>query len=103
MTNRDRSEQKLTKREVDGARPGKYRYTVWDTEVRGFGVRVEPSGRKTFIARSTAWGVDVLAFSARQQSVDTARFLLRDQASLQTPRPSNAQLLWQTAKTLWER
>ena len=32
------------------------RYTVWDTEVRGFGVRVEPSGRKTFIARYRVGG-----------------------------------------------
>ena len=55
VTNRDRV-QKLTKREVVGARPAKYRYTVWDTEVRGFGVRVEPSGRKTFIARYRVGG-----------------------------------------------
>ena len=55
MTNRDRV-QKLTKREVDGARPAKYRYTVWDTEVRGYGVPVEPSGRKTFIARYRVGG-----------------------------------------------
>ena len=48
--------RKLTKREVDGARPAQCRYIVWDTELRGFGLRVEPSGRKTFIARYRAGG-----------------------------------------------
>jgi hypothetical protein len=47
---------KLTKRGVDGARPAIFRYVVWDTEIRGFGLRVEPSGRKTFIARYRVGG-----------------------------------------------
>jgi integrase len=55
MTNKDRV-RKLTKRVVDGAQAGQYRYIVWDIEVRGFGLRVEPSGRKTFIARYRAGG-----------------------------------------------
>jgi len=55
VTNQDRVE-KLTKRSVDGARPKKYRYVVWDAEVRGFGLRIEPSGRKTFIARYRVGG-----------------------------------------------
>ena len=55
MTNKDRV-QKLTKRVVDGAQPGQCRYIVWDLEVRGLGLRVEPSGRKTFIARYRAGG-----------------------------------------------
>jgi integrase len=48
--------QKLTKRAVDRARPAKSRYIVWDTELRGLGLRVEPSGLKTFIARYRAGG-----------------------------------------------
>jgi integrase len=55
VTNKDRV-QKLTKRVVDGAQPGQYRYIVWDLEIRGLGLRVEPSGRKTFIARYRAGG-----------------------------------------------
>jgi Arm DNA-binding domain len=43
--------QKLTKREVDRARSAQCRYIVWDPELRGFGLRVEPSGLKTFVVR----------------------------------------------------
>jgi integrase len=55
MTGRNKV-RKLTKREIDGTQPEERRYTVWDTELRGFGLRVEPSGRKTFIARYRAGG-----------------------------------------------
>jgi integrase len=55
VTNRDRM-RKLTKREVDGALPAPCRYIIWDTEIRSFGLRVEPSGRKTFIARYRVGG-----------------------------------------------
>jgi integrase len=48
--------QKLTKRTVDAAKPGSQRYIVWDSELSGFGLRVEPTGRKTFIARYRAGG-----------------------------------------------
>jgi Arm DNA-binding domain len=55
VTNQDQV-QKLTKRSVDAAGPKKHRYIVWDVEVRGFGLRVEPSGRKAFIARYRVGG-----------------------------------------------
>ena len=48
--------QKLTKRVVDVAKPRSCRYTIWDSELVGFGLRVEPTGRKTFIARYRAGG-----------------------------------------------
>lgn len=41
---------KLTKRLVDALeRNGNRDVFMWDSEVRGFGVRVKPSGMKTFI------------------------------------------------------
>jgi integrase len=42
---------KITKRNVDALLPSQARYTVWDTDVAGFGVRVAPTGRKTYVLR----------------------------------------------------
>ncbi len=39
---------KLTKRTVDSLKPGEADYFVWDAEIIGFGVRVMPSGAKTY-------------------------------------------------------
>lgn len=41
--------QKLTKRAVDAALPGAVRYVVFDTEIHGFGLRVSPTGEKSWI------------------------------------------------------
>jgi integrase len=46
---------KLTKRTVDAAAPGSSRYMLWDDELRGFGLRVEPSGSKSYFVRYR-WG-----------------------------------------------
>ena len=41
---------KLTKRIVDALQHDRGRDVfVWDTEVRGFGIRAKPSGTKTFL------------------------------------------------------
>ncbi len=42
---------KLTKRVVESIKPGNREIIVWDTEIRGFGVRVQPSGRRTYILK----------------------------------------------------
>ncbi len=47
---------KITKRTVDQAAPEARRFVVWDTELPGFGLRVEPSGTKSFIIRYRAEG-----------------------------------------------
>jgi len=51
-----RGPQRLTKRLVDAAKPQSARYIIWDSGLPGFGLRVEPTGRKTFIARYRAGG-----------------------------------------------
>lgn len=41
---------KLTKRTVDNFKPGADAF-LWDSEVRGFGVRAKPSGEKSFVLK----------------------------------------------------
>ncbi len=40
---------RLTKRAVDGLIPGKTDVFVWDSELKGFGVKVTPAGRRTYV------------------------------------------------------
>lgn len=40
---------RITKRTLDAAEPGERDYFVWDTSFAGFGFRVSPKGRKTFV------------------------------------------------------
>lgn len=47
---------KLTKRSIDQVEPQAKRLVVWDTELAGFGLRVEPSGAKAYIVRYRAGG-----------------------------------------------
>lgn len=42
---------KLTKRSVEGLDLQEKEYLVWDPEISGFGVRVYPSGRKTYLVQ----------------------------------------------------
>lgn len=47
---------RISKRTVDAAEPSEARYILWDSELKGFGLRVEPSGSKTFIFRYRVGG-----------------------------------------------
>jgi Arm DNA-binding domain len=47
---------RLTKRSVDAAVSLPTRYELWDSELAGFGLRVEASGKKTFIVRYRVGG-----------------------------------------------
>lgn len=57
---------KITKRVVDSLAPEDARYTVWDTQLKGFGVRVATSDIKTYVVRyRTTGGADRLLQIAR--------------------------------------
>lgn len=47
---------KITKRSVDAATPGEQEFFIWDEELKGFGLRVYPSGRKMYLAQFRAGG-----------------------------------------------
>ncbi len=47
---------RLTKRVIDAAKVTGVRHDLWDTELSGFGLRIEASGTKTFIVRYRAGG-----------------------------------------------
>jgi Arm DNA-binding domain len=49
-------ELKITKRNIDQLEPAGRRLIVWDTEIAGFGLRVAPTGVKTFVVRYRADG-----------------------------------------------
>jgi integrase len=42
---------KLTKRIVESTKPSEKEVFLWDQEIRGFGVRIKPSGVKTYIVQ----------------------------------------------------
>ncbi len=67
---------RLTKRVVDAARPGEKDLFVWDDELRGFGLRVRPSGRKFYVAQRKRDGRTVrvmLGEHGRDLTCDQAR------------------------------
>ena len=69
---------KLTKRTVDALKPGAERYTAWDTEIAGFGVRVAPSGKKTYVLKYRVGGGR--AARVRWGSIGTHGAITPDQA-----------------------
>jgi integrase len=42
-------QKKITKRFVDGLKAGPTEYAVWDTQLSGFGIRVRPTGAKSYV------------------------------------------------------
>lgn len=61
MTRNDETEAtervaRISKRTVDAAEPTSSRFVLWDAELKGFGLRVTPSGVKTYIVRYRVGG-----------------------------------------------
>lgn len=56
MTTKDAAQQRLTRRTVEAAGKAADRYTLWDSDLKGFGLRVEPSGTKTYVVRYRVGG-----------------------------------------------
>ena len=50
-SNGDGALSKLTKRAIDATKPGAREAFLWDDELRGFGLRVKPSGVKTYVVQ----------------------------------------------------
>ncbi len=42
---------RLTKRAVDAAKPREREYVLWDTDIKGFGLKVLPSGKKSYLLK----------------------------------------------------
>ncbi len=40
---------KITKRQIDSIQPGAKDLFLWDTDIRGFGLKVTPAGTKTYL------------------------------------------------------
>jgi Arm domain-containing DNA-binding protein/integrase-like protein len=47
---------KITKRMVDAVRPGAHDLFVWDTEIKGFGLKVTPAGNRVYVLQYRAGG-----------------------------------------------
>ena len=54
------SAPRITKRTVDGLRAGTSEYFHWDSDLSGFGVRVRPTGAKSYVLKYRA-GIALLA------------------------------------------
>src|SRR6516162_9035787 len=74
---------KLTKRTVDALSSEGREYFVWDDEIPGFGVRVLPSGRKSYVVQYKVGG---RGGETRRKSLGLHGVLTADQARLEAKR-----------------
>ncbi len=58
MKNRARTHRpvRLTKRSVDAAKPEDKEYILWDVDISGFGLKVMPSGHKSYVLKYRVGG-----------------------------------------------
>ncbi|WP_108462238.1 tyrosine-type recombinase/integrase [Devosia naphthalenivorans] len=77
--------QKITKRVVDAAEPRDSRYIVFDSLITGFGLRVMPTGAKSFIYEYRP-GEGGRALAKRRYTIGKATDLTADQARKEAER-----------------
>jgi len=82
---------RLGKSAVDKAELAADRYTVWDDKLAGFGVRISPTGAKTYVARYRAGGGR--AGQLRQMTLGRHGQLTADQARTAADRVISAATL----------
>jgi integrase len=70
---------KITKTVVDAALPQDREFTVWDSELKGFGVRVRPSGARSYVVVYRPAGEGRRA-AVRRVTIDAAGKITPDQA-----------------------
>jgi hypothetical protein len=76
--------QRITKRMVDGLEPREAEYTTWDRDLTGFGVRVRPTGAKSYIVAYRAGRGRSAPY--RRQTIGAANKLSPDQARQEAER-----------------
>ncbi len=67
--------QRITKRVVDGLEVQATEYSVWDGKLSGFGVRVRPSGAKSYVVvyrAGSGRGAPVRRYTIRQRRQNNA-------------------------------
>ncbi|PHZ86754.1 site-specific integrase [Paremcibacter congregatus] len=69
---------KLTKRAIDALSSKDTEYVIWDSELRGFGIRVWPSGKKTYALKCRLKG------KQKKYTIGTHGTLTVDQARTKT-------------------
>src|SRR3954447_15135913 len=57
--------ERITKRLVDAAKPNERDTFIWDADVRGFGLKVTPSGKETYVVQYRIPGVGRSGFAKR--------------------------------------
>lgn len=80
-------QQRLTKRVVDDATPSDKDSFVWDTGLKGFGLKVTPAGRKSFIYQYRTGGRGT---PTKRVTIGTYGALTTDQARTQAQRLAGA-------------
>ncbi len=74
--------QKLTKRVVDASHPSEKDQLVWDSELKGFGLKVTPKGRKVYVVQYRLPGSTTKRFTIGQHGSPWTPDMARTEAQI---------------------